>query len=728
MLKFMRKHSKWILAIGGSLLMISFLVLPAMEQMQQATDQVIGRIGSEKVMLNELYGARREFKTIDELGRGLLLMTFRTGDGGEEEMDLRWLLMLHEAEKLGLHASDAQVRDLLLNLLRFNSKNAEDQLNLYASRERMSRADIDQAFRHWLILQQYQELVHGLGHMPMEQRLGHLFELERLPEQYRGMRPDFMMMVASAMARSTRGQARLSRPALKHALFHQSATATIEAVLVDPEDYLTGVDPSPETLAELFDKYKDSESGEGEPDGFGYRFPDRLKVEYIVMPFDRLRKKVSGQLEEAEIYRYYDENQDTFTEYPEPPELPTTEKNGQDESDDENAQADQEITDGDNTSEPPPPPEALEPTLLPYEKVRDKIVNTLQEQKANDLGRQYMTAARNLLLAEIRAYPDDKLGYKDLPRSFNPMSLAALIDDLHKEFGLRPDMVRQDDRWLDRQDAAALADIGRSIIDPRAVRGFITFDEYVFGTQEISKGDLGKTLVLAPRLQSRIPSPTMRSMYNRNFFLFRVIDAEPARTPAKLEEVKDKVLRDARRVVGFKELKADKDTWKQHLNDPEIGMDKLAEQLGTTVINPPPFARRKFDRGTLEVPDLLQIGRDESVVDAIFDRAEQITDSGGMDQATSEQTALVLPVIRKQSLAIIHLKNYQPMTATQFNQQAVLRTLDYQILESIVESWPDPLSLESLKDRTGFQEEAASAPPLADNQQDTPAPGSITPT
>src|SRR5690606_1841290 len=134
---------------------------------------------------------------------------------------------------------------------------------------------------------------------------------------------------------------RLSEPLIQHFLYDEQATVAGEAVLVDSERYLDQVAPPTEAeLEALFAQYRDDLRGQGEPYGFGYRVPSRVKIEYLVVPMDRVRSQVRVSV--AEAMAYYDDHAAEFRA--EPPATATA---------------------------------PAEPQVRPYAEVRDQVIDRL---------------------------------------------------------------------------------------------------------------------------------------------------------------------------------------------------------------------------------------------------------------------------------------------------------------------------------------------------------------
>ena len=102
MFKFLRKYDKWILAVGGTLLLITFLVPQAIQGLSQYSAQTgatWATVGAPpaKVTMGEAEVFRRQARLIDRLGPQNLLN--RLGAGSDPA---HWYLLLREAREAGL--------------------------------------------------------------------------------------------------------------------------------------------------------------------------------------------------------------------------------------------------------------------------------------------------------------------------------------------------------------------------------------------------------------------------------------------------------------------------------------------------------------------------------------------------------------------------------------------------------------------------------------------------
>ena len=101
MFKFLRKYSSWILVIGGSLLMITFLApqaITGLAQYSASTGSTWANVGpnGDKVSVGEFDLLQRQTRLINEL-QGNPLNQLGVGSS-----PAHWYLMLREAREAGL--------------------------------------------------------------------------------------------------------------------------------------------------------------------------------------------------------------------------------------------------------------------------------------------------------------------------------------------------------------------------------------------------------------------------------------------------------------------------------------------------------------------------------------------------------------------------------------------------------------------------------------------------
>lgn len=698
MFKFFRKYNKWILAIGVSLLMVAFLIQGTLSMFQHSRRRiVIGRINGQKVTMAQLDTARAELDILERLR--LLPLPVERNDA------LAWLLAGLDAHRLGLDVSDRELYQLLGAL-------GLDQTGLRQVSQRLgvSPAFIQQAIRRWILIQHYQDLTHGLRSTSTVQRFINTLRAMQLLQKARELeqklaesaaagqipsedREQFLNTLAQALQlqRTWSPAARLSRAALERLLYDWHASVRIRLAplearrLADPN---TPVEPR--LLEELFQQYRDNLPGTGKPYGFGYRYPDRVRIEYLVLPFDRVLATV--RITEADALEYY---QTRLNEFAAPSDATGSSV---------------------SASQNPTPP--------PYSQVRHQVIQTLKTRRAHELAQRIMKEAQGLLLDDARRLPESG-GYRLVPDDWQPMPLSALAQELQKRFGILPDVVRLDSQWLDRPALAALPGIGQAELETSSTQFKpIPFPDYALSARElIAPGEENPHFAL--RLQKALPSLPLIDAQNTRY-LFRLIAAEAEHSPASLEEVRPQLEQDARALTAYRRLLlAQQDTYLEKLR--QQGLDQLAQELGLPIFRSEPFPRRVLGQQSLEVPTIPGLPPDQSFadqnfVDRIFELAESLASEGNLETIPPARRSLVIPVDQRLTLYLVVLENFQPLRRSDLDRLWTsipqLHALTLYVLSEGTTF--QPLSSQILKARLGYVEEIPFAPRSSSGTSSTP--------
>lgn len=288
MLKIFRKNKKWLLVVGGTFLLIVFLVQGTLSQFHpDPRDQVVATMGaaSDAVTMGDFEHADMEYQALrDALPR---VMIAQTGVASRDH----WFLLVHEARRAGFVA---------------NARDGEDWLPEIARAETMLQLQADPV--------NAQRLVEQLGGFDkvvsmMESNIESTRQRARLsPVQFhealaklRGIR---RMIMAYEMA---------SRYSDRRAIIdakHLVDSAMIDAVVIPASVALDQApEPTPEQMQAQFEKYKNDAPGRGEH-GFGYQLPPRVKLEWLTL--DRAALSGAVKLDQVNVYRHWQTNRETF--------------------------------------------------------------------------------------------------------------------------------------------------------------------------------------------------------------------------------------------------------------------------------------------------------------------------------------------------------------------------------------------------------------------------------
>lgn len=288
MLKIFRKNKKWLLVVGGTFLLIVFLVQGTLSQWQpDPGDQVVATmgLGDEPVTLSNYERADYEYQALrDALPR---VMIAQTGIASRDH----WFLLVHEARRAGFVANARDGEDWLPEVTR-----AETMLQL--------QADPMAAQRLMQQLGGFDQVVMLLEGEIQKARQKARLTSEQFNEALAKLRGVRRMIMAYETA---------SRYSDRRAIIdakHLVDSAFIDAVVI-PASVAAGQapEPTPEQLAAQFEKYKDVAPGQGEH-GFGYQLPARVKLEWLMI--DRASLAAAVKLDPVNVYRHWQSNRDLY--------------------------------------------------------------------------------------------------------------------------------------------------------------------------------------------------------------------------------------------------------------------------------------------------------------------------------------------------------------------------------------------------------------------------------
>jgi hypothetical protein len=250
MLKFLRRYNKAILMVGGSILMVLFLLPSTTNQIgQNMMNKAVAYADGRKVTVLDMQEAVREIEVLERLNPGLLQ---GLGVGRRPE---HWYLLVHEARQAGLIGGPKEARKDL----------PQDMLD-------MMRASASES------------------------------QMDRLLANVRGV----LRLVSSSSA----GSLYSSREAvlLGQKMFD---TASVNIVVV-PAGKIGESLPVPDEarLVEHFEKYKDTDPL-SDPMGIGYRRADAVQVEWLSI--DRASIEAAFVPDPIEVNKYWRQNQAKFT-------------------------------------------------------------------------------------------------------------------------------------------------------------------------------------------------------------------------------------------------------------------------------------------------------------------------------------------------------------------------------------------------------------------------------
>ncbi|WP_432797502.1 hypothetical protein [Poriferisphaera sp. WC338] len=659
MFKFFRKYNKYILAIGGSILMVSFLIGTQLQScVSGGGNYPIGKLadGTEVLITdrnhaaNQLYVLENQFPILGLMSESLLQQ------GEDQDRALVWYLIQEDAKRLGISASEAEAVEVL------GAIGADEDVIRQAGNRVGSRAAVIDAVKSWIIAEAYSEVVLGKSHTSLFERMAIFQQIVEQYMQMPGISRELLVAYAGAVSSDPY---RVSKPLIAHYLQDENARVGGKAFLVPSKLYLDDVsEPSDAALAELFEKYKNDLPGQGKPFGFGYKIPDRVKLEYVEIPLESAMKQV--KVSEADAYAFYQKNPDAFK---------VTE---------EQAKEDPKLKVGE--------------TRL-YAEVRSDILEGLKFQKANELCHQIAKNMQAAMNKPLSALPREK-SYVVFNDQFEQKPLREAADEMKAQFGVTLQVYNFRDRWTNVDQLQTLPGIGMSFV---AGRQGASFPLYVTSSKTLN-ADFEKNPLSTMYLQVGTTSAPMQG-YSGSMYVFRLTAAEAAHAPAGPGAVREQLVKDAREEAAYKKLIADKDKWitlaKQN------GLDAAAKEADVSVTDLGLVPRVMFRQGidASNVPMVPGFGESEPLIEALYAVAKTTGKSGDLSEMAAADRTGEAPVQQKRGLAVFRVDEFTLMTETEYAVDAASYWKNAMAMNSTVfaDEQTTFLNEDMLKDRVGYQ-------------------------
>lgn len=643
MLKWLRKYNTFILVIAGSLLMVTFLLAEFLQSLGQGSpNTTVLVVNGEKISARELERARVEYAALGEvIGSRDGLRPFGIEDAKH------WLLLVTEARNAGLIGGPADGERFVPTLARqivqsraFMLRDSQQLQEMLALQTSMMDQMIDQ-------------VAAGPARMDRNDVLESLSKLQG---------------VARLRASYSRIP-KLSDRRLVAEYRQIEDSAAIDYVFVPADRELRNVE-RPDENAQLahFDRYKDAVAGDGEF-GFGYRQPDRIKLEYLV---------VSRAAAEAAVSADPIEVQKRFR---------------------------RKFPDG----------RPADGTTV------DQAVEAIEIEVKREQADRVLRVAEQAVRAEfdrlLRGVPQVGPFY-NLPADWNDRrpTMTALRElvtrRIEEATGAKvpPPVAFVRGEWATQTDLGRLEQIGMAF----ATRGpqSVPFTQVAMGVRELA-GDA------TVALQVGLIGEALSNRAGDKIF-FVITEARKASAPDSLDEVRTQVVTDLMRLEAFNRLRAQIDQITARavsggLTALSLTPEEIAAMTGVVAAAELPVnnatARREFLSGT--APNLDQVDQ-EVFRQAILSAAAKLDPTAPIDSVPAADRTVVVPIPQSLGIGVARITGLNPVTAERLRVQqaravdAVVRGLLNQNAEN------DPFSVKALEARLKVEDRRPR------DQRDTP--------
>jgi hypothetical protein len=616
MIKKLQNYNRQILAAVSVLLLIVFLAPTAVTQCSQgggSSDTAWARTSDGTTLtLGDLQDMRAQLAVLEVMGGPVV------GRLGASKSPEHWWLLVKEARDAGLVGGEGDGRTMLEESAARSGARPDDVLMQLASSAR----------------QQPQVVLDTLANLRGVERLVGLSVGNRRLSDAR-MRDAAREMLTNASC---------------DVVVLDGAVAT-KALPIDP--------PGEDRLAKLFEAGKDQPEGAG-PGGIGYRIPDRVQLEWLVVPARDILAGLASDpaLGPVELRKEFRRDPKAFG-----------------------------VTDAELA------PGALPPSYEAYApKVRDAVERRLMKERAERIA----GFVRDWNRAQMKDIPVEG-GMANLPDDWKDRqpALKALAAELAQRFSVAMPQAADGGGWMTPTSiegtpvvgAATTTEYGRPMGIGAMVRAMRAFDPE--SRLPIQPGVIGPVAVTP----------------GDDVVVWRITAAEKAHPPASLDEVRAAVTRDAEVEARYEKLAGMAD---------ELGGKAAAEGLAQfatpylSSVQPAPMVHlanvQTLNQVGFRLPGSLpKVGADADAIRAVIRRALALPPGAIVNTLPDSDRIVVVPVESKRAVLVVRINDVTPLYAEDYGALAAQGRL----YPAIMQDEPEPdlaraFGRESMEKRLGF--------------------------
>ncbi|HRK29806.1 MAG TPA: hypothetical protein PLD59_01905, partial [Tepidisphaeraceae bacterium] len=340
----------------------------------------------------------------------------------------------------------------------------------------------------------------------------------------------------SAAFNRARSDIKITEPQRRADLAMQAQSISLNMVDFPADSYANKIPaPTDDQLRALFDKHKDTVAGQ--PDGdqnpfsFGYRFPDRVTLQYVSIDPDQVRQAVMDNPQngatpedrayywEVEARKYYNLNKSLF-----PSSQPAS-------------------------TQPSTQPVATEPE--PFEVVKQRAIDAVMKPQVDRLARLVQQRVVSALSTDYNAFnrtPTTAPANTAFGHPYNSFDyLKALAQDVQRQFGVLPTVVNLADRPRSALELSKLDGIrdATAMVQGRA----LPFAAYAVAYAQPLHQDSSER-EQAFLLSLYQPSQTLTD-FGGSIYVFRLTSTDASHQPATFEEVREQLLADFKQQAAY---------------------------------------------------------------------------------------------------------------------------------------------------------------------------------
>jgi hypothetical protein len=657
MTKILRKYNKWLIAIFGSFLMVTFMLSGPQSCAQQDPARTVeGTLGGRTVRAKELATVSMEYESVKSIAPDLVQRQMNIRDG------VHWLLLVTEAQRLGLvgNANDGRgmldvlAQDMTPVMVMRQIFEEYRQTNPALAQQLLANPQI----MNMLAEQRMRDLGKDAQDKLAVEAKAQLEQAALVAGREHRQRPEEVDMALAKLRGVTRlvqgyaSAGRLSDKRMLQVARTQREQALADVLLIPAASFIdASTTPDEARLQTQFEKFKGVEPGKGEL-GSGYAQPARVKLEWMTL--DRQAILGALSLDPIEVNKHWQMHRSTFT--------------------------------GEFAAE------------------RGRVESELKERKLEEV----LAAADRTYKAKIRSETrklETRGGIKVLPADYasqrTPMQAlaTAIVDGVRVGSKVEipaPGITIKDDAWVKVPDVRTLPGIGFSAMLSGSKE--VRFQDVIASLHELNpQGGMG--------LQTLVPFDSALIDGAGNRYYISVL-ASRAPSPAdSLDEVRPQVVQDVLEQLAFEKLSAELASFQERAASE--GLEVLATSLGARVVSgkPAPVVKRNLRFGVEFSDPSLGVEGVEPLRDAIMGQQRTL---GVLTQATSENQALrtvgaAMPAKRAIAIAQLNGSNAVTVEALRTYSGRVAQDASIRELAKQSENEDVPFSFQGLSKRLDWK-------------------------
>jgi hypothetical protein len=681
MMKFFRKHNKQLLAIFMCLLLVCWLGGDALEAMLRPASgrEVVAVCAAGNITRDEWTRAQFQTELLRKLFGSDWQRIFGLARGPENEPDIAsFFLLVREARRMGIHSSRPVAEDMLRQMLRRQGANPPSVAYLAG---------------RWNI------------------------------------KPDAIYEAVTAFTDLVRYRSQMAQAAdpsaaeIRRTADNVFSQVQVKTVAFRAEMFEDSEETFPEgEMREQFDKFKDHQPGTGL--NFGYVLPPRLKVQYAKIDVKKIEETLTDdqKVEKDALYYWKGHKQDPAFRRP-PAEKTNDVAASQPTTQDADPSSQPTTRPASQPTTQPASQPSTEPASQPSSAPADLFFTTWSEaQKAaiEVLRRQHADERAQRLADWLLAQTAEPWyhvevgsnGYKAPPEAVKSADYyTKKVSEIPASLPGAEGVIVETTDWISRDNASDVPGLGAAAL-PIPGGTAILFAQVVFNVEGLAAIPTGEEAAGVDRttyLALYQTSPYALHDIEGNIYVFRPVEVSEERPARELEEVRERVVTDLRKVRGYEKAKTQADDFAAKAR--ENGLEtawKADSPLHETADRYNETPEGKLHKGgfmeTVTVARWLIYGEpvrevyplgtvNEAFVEACF----------GMREAKAATPRLqAVPIPEAGTVAVIEWAKNLPLNEQAFQQRRaqVAQYLERQRMADYLSAWLDP---KQIKARNQFE-------------------------